>query len=397
MKQNALRIAHVTNNYTPFKGGVVQAIKAIVSQQEKNGHSCMIVTLDFAQQNTEEIFNVSRIPTLFKCTYSGNQIAFPWRVRHYLNAVLTPWKPDILHVHHPFLLGRAAVRLGWQQQIPTVFSFHTMYEEYVHYLKMPYRITKPITRALVRAFCNDLESILVPNAFVKKYVEGHDVRTPITILPNPIGNDILPLIKPSIKTFLTLPIKLLVVSRLVPEKNIEAIIDCMRLLAVDAELIIAGYGYWKSYLEEYIKKSFEGVTRPSITFCINPSRQKIAELYSWADFFLFASTSDTQGLVIAEAMAHGTPVIALKGPGQQEVIIDNYNGFVAESAIHMAALIFRITMNPDLYVTMQKGALTTSQAYRSDVIVTKLNEHYHEVIGRYKPKPWLSVLLKSTV
>ena len=188
MKQNALRIAHITNNYTPFKGGVVQAIKAIVGQQEKHGDNCIIVTLDFAESDAEESFNVCRLPTLFKCTYAENQIAFPWRVKHNVRKVLTTWKPDVLHVHHPFLLGRAALYLARQLQIPTVFSFHTIYEEYIHYVKVPSYIGKPITRALVRDFCNKLESILVPNAIIKKYVEDHDIKTPITILPNPIGN-----------------------------------------------------------------------------------------------------------------------------------------------------------------------------------------------------------------
>ncbi|RTL04329.1 glycosyltransferase [Candidatus Dependentiae bacterium] len=396
MKQNTLRIAHITNNYTPFKGGVVQAIKAIVGQQEQQGNSCLIVTLDFAHNDFQEPFHVHRVPALFRCTYAENQIAFPWRVKHNIRRVLTAWKPDVLHVHHPFLLGPAALRLAQQLHIPTVFSFHTIYEEYIHYIKIPAFIGKPITRALVRSFCNELESILVPNSIIKKYVEKHDIKTPITILPNPIGNDILPHVEPRIKKYLTLPLKLLVVSRLVPEKNIEALIDCMRILAVDAHLIIAGYGYWQVSLEQHIKKNFGNTNHP-ITFCINPSRQKLAELYSWADLFLFASTSDTQGLVIAEAMAHGTPVIALKGPGQEGVIINNYNGFLADSVVHMAALIFRITLNPELYIKMQKGALESSKAYRADTIVKNLNNHYHELIGRYKPKSWYSLFLKSTV
>lgn len=396
MKQNALRIAHITNNYTPFKGGVVQAIKAIVGQQEQQGDSCLIVTLDFAEHDAQERFNVSKVPTFFKCTYAENQIAFPWRVKHNVRKILTEWKPHVIHVHHPFLLGRAALRLAQQLHVPTVFSFHTIYEEYVHYVKIPSFIGRPITRALVRAFCNELESILVPNPIIKKYVENHDIKTPITILPNPIGNDILPYVQPRIKKYLTLPLKLLVVSRLVPEKNLEAIIDCMRILAVDAQLVIAGYGYWQSSLEQHIKKSF-GNAKPPITFCINPTRQRLAELYSWADFFLFTSISDTQGLVLAEAMAHGTPVIALKGPGQEGAIINNYNGFLADSVVHMAALIFRIALNPELYIVMQKGALESSKAYRADTIVKNLNNHYHELIGRYKPKSWYSFFLKSTL
>jgi glycosyltransferase involved in cell wall biosynthesis len=396
MKQQKLRIAHVTNNYTPFKGGVVQAIKAIVGEQERNKDTCLIVTLDFTQEETESSFLVKRIPTFFKCTYAENQIAIPWRMRYNLHNMVVPWQPSIMHVHHPFLLGNSAVNLAQRKHIPTVFSFHTIYEEYVHYLKMTPYISKPITRALVRRFCSKVDTILVPNTFIKKYVEDHDIETPITILPNPIGNDILPTIEPCMKPYLPLPVKLLVVSRLVPEKNIEAIIDCMRILAMQAELVIAGYGYWQSSLEAYIKKSF-GNVKPPITFCINPSRQKLAELYAWADFFLFSSRSDAQGLVIAEAMAHATPVIALKGPGQEGIIVNYFNGFLADSVVEMATIIYRLTLNPDLYITMQKGALNSSQQFRTHTLVQKLNNHYHEIIERYKPKSWYSMFLKSNL
>ncbi|HTM06639.1 MAG TPA: glycosyltransferase [Patescibacteria group bacterium] len=394
MKQQKLRIAHVTNNYTPFKGGVVQAIKAIVREQEKKENSCLIITLDFAQKEGENTSLIKRIPTFFKCTYAENQIAIPWRVRYNLRTILAPWQPSVMHVHHPFLLGRAAVRLANQKQIPVVFSFHTMYEEHVHYIKVTPYISKPIARALVRSFCNKVDNILVPNDIIKKYVEDHDIQTPITILPNPIGNDIVPINEPVIKKYLSLPLKLLIVSRLVPEKNIEAIIDCMRIIAVQAELIIAGYGYWQSSLEVYIKKNFAHISS-SITFCINPNRQKLVELYAWADFFLFASRLDTQGLVIAEAMAHGTPVIALKGPGQDSIIVDYYNGFLVDSVVHMATIIYRLTLNPNMYIAMQKGALETSQKYRAHVIVQQLNDHYHELIEKYKPKSWYSMFLKS--
>jgi glycosyltransferase involved in cell wall biosynthesis len=149
-------------------------------------------------------------------------------------------------------------------------------------------------------------------------------------------------------------------------------------------------------LEAYIKKSF-GNVKPPITFCINPSRQKLAELYAWADFFLFSSRSDAQGLVIAEAMAHATPVIALKGPGQEGIIVNYFNGFLADSVVEMATIIYRLTLNPDLYITMQKGALNSSQQFRTHTLVQKLNNHYHEIIERYKPKSWYSMFLKSNL
>jgi glycosyltransferase involved in cell wall biosynthesis len=391
-----LTIAHITNNYTPFKGGVVQAINATVAQQKNDGHNACIVTLDFIKGLYDDPDHVYRLPTFFKCTYSQNTIAIPWRLNTHMQAILKPLECSIFHIHHPFLLGPAALKIAKKYGIPTLFTFHTLYEEYVHYIKLNPAITKPLTRLIVRSFCNQIDSIVVPNKTIKEYVQNLGVERPILILPSPIGNDIVPTTVPAIVQQVHTPVRLLVVSRLVPEKNIESIIECMAMLPVAATLIIAGYGYWQENLKQYITKLY-GANKAPITFCLNPSRTQLAQLYAWADLFLFSSKTDTQGLVLAEAMAHATPVIALYGPGQQDFVMNGQNGFLVDSSKSMAITIGTISAQPKLFRTLQHGALVTSNQYRTDTIVSKLTQHYYETIAHYKPRNWYKTFLKRVI
>jgi glycosyltransferase involved in cell wall biosynthesis len=192
------------------------------------------------------------------------------------------------------------------------------------------------------------------------------------------------------------PVRLLVVGRLVPEKNIETIIECMTMLSIPVQLVIAGYGYWQTKLQEYIQKLY-GSRKAPITFCLNPSRAELVQLYGWADLFLFSSKTDTQGLVLAEAMAHATPVVAVDGPGQRDIVVNGQNGFLVDSPRHMAVMIGTIVAQPALFRRLQHGAVVTSSHYRTDTIVNKLTQHYYEIVAQYKPRDWYNLFLKRVL
>jgi len=229
-----MRIFFVTNNYIPYSGGVTQAIIATSEELRAQGHQVFIITLDFEPKaqpapSTELRINsasamadkadpeyVIRVPCPITFMYKKNYMAIPWRPTHFITQLLKQYKPDIVHVHHPFLLGVSALHAARACNIPCVFTYHTMYEDYAHYVPLPRYFTKKLISSAVRRFCNGVDGIIAPSNAIKEYLVNQQIKTRITVIPSPLRT-----------IFLTHPTRsahnnnfnLLVVSRFVPEKK----------------------------------------------------------------------------------------------------------------------------------------------------------------------------------
>ena len=105
----------------------------------------------------------------------------------------------------------------------------------------------------------------------------------------------------------------------------------------------------------------------------------LLKLYHTADLFIFSSQTDTQGIVLAEAMSQGLPVIALDGPGQRDIIINGINGFIIENAKQAATKIINIANNAELHKKLSSGACATAQHYHADSIIKQLLNFYHAI------------------
>src|SRR5579863_5217442 len=154
-----MRIFFVTNYYTPYSGGVTQSIIAITDALRTQGHEVFIITLDF-EPKTKSAPNVIRVPCPIRFMYKKNYMAIPWRPTYFITQLLRQYKPDIVHVQHPFLLGTSGLRAARACNIPCVFTYHTMYEDYAHYVPLPHRFTKKLISSAVRRFCNNVDGII---------------------------------------------------------------------------------------------------------------------------------------------------------------------------------------------------------------------------------------------
>src|ERR1700722_5551560 len=319
-----MRILFVTNNYTPYAGGVVKSIQATVDALHHQGHEVFIVTLDFLGSLHDDPSYVFRIPSLIRFTYKQNYMAIAWRPRHYLEWYIKQLSPDVIHVHHPFLLGFLAAQLAKKHKIPVVLTYHTLYEQYAHYVPVPSGFAAWMIRIVVARFCKQVDGIIVHSqAVFACVVYGY---APLMILPSGVSAPFLS-IPFQRKTISAHPVRLLVVSRLVPEKNITWLLDLIALMPeVPVTLTIVGFGMLYDELRDYAYTTLQLGSR--VCFVYKPSLDALLEQYRSAHLFLFSSTSDTQALVLAEAMASGTPVIALDGPGQRDIIEDGYDGFM---------------------------------------------------------------------
>jgi 1,2-diacylglycerol 3-alpha-glucosyltransferase len=174
--------------------------------------------------------------------------------------------------------------------------------------------------------------------------------------------------------------ELLCVSRFAPEKNLYFLLDLFSIISEqNYRFTLIGFGQELEGLRNYAFKKL-AIDDRKIQFIIKPSKQEISKWYAQADLFLFSSQTETQGLVLAESMAHGTPVVALRGPGVNDIVITGYNGFLVNSAPEMINCIKMLKARPDLLKQLQEGAWHTSDLYRPSNIAKELHNFYNKII-----------------
>ncbi len=369
-----LTIFMVTNNYTPYSGGVVSSLTTSTLQLRALGHTVIIVTLDFlGQQISEE--GVIRIPCPLRFSYKNNPMAVPIGAQWHILKLIHHYAPDIIHVHHPFLLCTSAVRAACREKIPVVFTHHTRYDQYVHYVPLPKQFTKPIVKKWVAHFCSKVTGLIAPSESIKHLVKAQTVSQHLAVIPSGIMPVyILPQF--TYKPTKGKQLELLSVSRFVPEKNIPFLLNACTYLTVPFRLTLIGFGQETEALKDYAYTKL-AFSPDHVQFIIKPPRTSIADWYRRADIFIFASTTETQGLVLAEAMASGTPVIAVNGTGVCDIVQEGINGFLVSSPHDMAQKIEHVAESPELFKILQKNAWNTARDYYPEKTAQRLVEFYY--------------------
>jgi len=372
-----LKIAIVTNNYTPYSGGVVSSIKSLFESLEEQNHIPFIVTLDFLNKKFPESDNIFRMSCPIKFTYKQNSMAIPFWPELEMAEIIKSEKPDIIHSQHPFLLGVNALNVSKKMQIPIVFTYHTQYENYAHYIPLPGIFTKPIISTLVKSYCKKVQGVIFPSLSIAKTASclnlQNSIVVPSGILPLYFSSE--PILKQN-RTF-----ELLTVSRFTKEKNILFLLDVFaQLKQEDFIFRLIGYGSELNFLKYYAYEKLK-LSKERVIFIEKPSKDLLAYTYKKSDLFIFASRTETQGLVLAEAMAGSCPVIALNASGSCDIVDNGINGFLVGSIEEMVLKINYLKNEPDLCLQMQKQAWLKSKNYDSKNLTLNLVDFYNKILA----------------
>lgn len=362
----------VTNNYTPYAGGVVKSIDILCNELIKKGHAVYIITLNFLGTQHNDPSYVLRIPSLCRFRYKGNYYALAWLPQAYMRRLILTLKPDIIHVHHPFYVGAIAARLARFYNIGCVFTYHTQYEQYAHYVPLlPKIIGQFCIKKKVQRFCQKISAIVVPTESIQQKLLSEGITTPLFVVASAIDEHFFVYVP----RIVTKPVQLLTVSRFAVEKNIPFLLHTMTLLGQDFHLKLVGYGFLLSSLRRYAYREL-GLSAQRVSFVVQPTKEELFWLYKQAHIFLFASKTETQGLVLAQALATGLPVIALNAHGSSDTIVHGNNGFLVESEQEMQQVIQYCVDNTQAYTTVQKKAYKSADHYTSDIFVQNIERIY---------------------
>jgi glycosyltransferase involved in cell wall biosynthesis len=326
-----VRVALFTNNYLPFCGGVTVSVETLRQGLEARGHEVWVFAPHFPGAE-ESSPRVVRYPSLPAATYPEFAVAVPWAPG--IGRLVRRLDFDVFHAHHPFLLGPVARRLARRTRRPVVFTYHTRYEKYAHYVPITPRLVRGAAVALSRRFAAGCDAVVAPSALIRDELRGRGVRTRIAVIPTGIDlGRFRPGARREARAALGLDAEsavVLYVGRLDREKSVDRVLAAFAHIAATvpaARLVLAGQGTEGGRLRAEV-----GASRLArrVHFLGVLPHDALPPVYQAADVFLFASETETQGLVLAEAAACGVPSVAVSAPGCDEVVRDGATGLLTK-------------------------------------------------------------------
>lgn len=378
-----MRIAMFTNNYKPYIAGVPVSIEHLADALRNQGHTVYVFAPSYENQVEEEF--VIRYPS-FPVKIAGAPVPNVL-TKLFLKKVIEH-DIEIIHVHHPAIVGNVALSIRKKLGIPVVFTYHTRYEEYLHYVK-PLQKFEEYTKAVdcyLTHFCNRCDMIVAPTPGIRAYLLEKQIDTPIGIMPTGIPEDSY---RPDAERASAIREQYLLgadylfctVSRLAKEKNLDFQLEALQQLKLRMKQrgksfrhLIIGNG---PEMENLLSRVKELGLEENIVLTGNIENQEIKNYQAAADLFLFTSKSETQGIVLLEAMAAGNPVIALDATGVRDIVENGKNGYMTEEEKGAwSGRILEVMENEVLRSRMRKEALKTAAAY-SESSVAELAELYY--------------------
>jgi len=321
-----MNILMMTNTYKPLVGGLEKSVSSFTKEFREAGHRVIIVAPEFPDMQPEK--DVIRIPAMKN--FNGTDFSVQLPIQGTLTEALGDFCPQIVHSQHPFLIGDTALRIASKYNVPLVFTHHSLYEENVHYMPGNIEALKRFMIELSTGYANLADHVFAPSESVMLMMKERGVTSAIDVVPTGIYTD--QFARGAGKTFrkkLDIPPDVFVVGhvgRLAPEKNLEFVTRAVaQFLKKEpkAHFLIGGTGPSEESIKEIMAQ--EGVS-DRLHLAGMLKGKDLVNAYHAMDVFVFASQSETQGLVVTEAMAAGIPVAAVDAPGVREVVKDGVNG-----------------------------------------------------------------------
>lgn len=394
-----MNIGIFTNNYLPNPYGVSGSIESFRKQFEKAGHRVFIFAPRWKGYKDENPNacppsatplgvgrRVFRYPSLDIKIKFRFPLAIPYSRE--LDRIISQLYLDIIHSQHPNLLGTAARKWARKKNIPLVFTWHTLYDQYAHFAKfIPQKIAANYIIKKAVKYANACDQVIVPTESVKGIIKKWGVSNKnIEAIPTGVEEEFYQNAnrnsmreKYGIKSD---EILLLLVSRLTAEKNVEFLLDAVIEILQNrnnVKFLIAGDGNLVSKLRKMVMGG--GVGEKVIFEGIIP-RSEIKNYYAAGDIFVYASKSETQGMIITEAMYAGLPIVAVNATGICDLVENNINGFlVSEDKNEFAEAVNKLIDDSNLRNGFSEASgRIAREKYTDKVCAEKMMEVYEHLI-----------------
>lgn len=390
-----MRIGIFTDTYPPYINGVSTSIIMLEQALRKKGHSVYIVTVNSEKYSYEDSDRIIRIPGIPIGIYDYRLTGvYP------LKAIskIKKWNLDVIHSHTEFGVGTFARIIAKQLNIPLVHTYHTMYEDYVHYITKGYFLTpgKKIVEYLTKFYCDKTatELIVPTQKAYDLFKEKYKVDRNIHIVPTGIeverfykeNNQIDKVneLRKKLNIKDGIPI-ILSVGRIAEEKSVDFLIENhVEILKQNkALLLVIGDG---PDLEDYKKLANKLKLEDNIMFTGKVPFEEMHLYYQLATIFVTASRTETQGLTVIEAMAASIPVVVADDESFKTVVIDGLNGKLFSNKKEYVKSIITLLNDQEVLSRMSKQARITSETHSSKYFAEQVLAVYRKAIGPKRKK-----------
>ena len=392
-----MTIGIFTETYTPYISGLVTSEVMLKNALEKKGHTVYVVTanLESFHYEYDEVERILKIPGIPTGIYDSRLTSiYPIKA---INKIRS-WKLDVIHSQTEFAIGSFARLFAKQYGIPIVHTYHTMYEDYVHYITKGHfnRSSRKIVEYLTKFYCDKtITELIVPtkkayDLFKQKY----NVQRNIHIIPTGIEIDRFYMENVDLKKVVSLKKKynikkndfiLIFVGRIAEEKNIPFIIDVMSSLInkySNLKMLIIGDGPDKERYEEYSRKKR---CDENIFFTGKVKWDDIPAYYNIGSAFISASTTETQGLTIIEAMSASLPAITIDDESFSGTVVDGLNGYLFRNVEDCLKKVELLLTDKKKLKYLSDGARVSAESHSSKYFAERVLDVYRDAIINRKP------------
>ena len=351
-----MNILLVSDVYFPRVNGVSTSIRTFVEQLQNQGHTVHLIAPDYGQGITgltEDEGWITRVSSRSIYFDPEDKLMKYGEILRLL-PTLKSKKFDLVHIHTPFIAHFAGLKIAKKLGLPVLETYHTFFEDYLHhYLPwIPKFAAKSLARFISKKQCNQLDAIIAPSQPMLDVLRGYGVSVPAEVIATGLqASSFAEADGDAFRQKYKIPLSkqmLLYVGRVAHEKNIGFLLKVVKQLSVQQSeilLVITGEGPAEQSLHQQVQTL--GLEK-SVQFIGYLDRNtELNACYKAADIFVFASKSETQGLVLLEAMAQGTPVVAIAELGTASILVEGQGAHIAiEDEKQFAQKVNELLMNP---------------------------------------------------
>lgn len=385
-----MNIGIFTDTYYPEVNGVANSTYQLKKALEELGHIVYVFTVSNPNviEYEKNVIRMHSIPFIFlkdrRISYS--LVSF-WRKK------IEKYNLDIIHTQTEFSLGHMGKRIARYLRIPMIHTYHTIYEDYTHYLKLPMnKSIKNVVKKLSRHCCDNAECVIVPTDKVKNLLHSYNVNRDIIVQPTGIELDKFTNIDflhvEQLKKKYNISDSdntMIYVGRLAEEKNLKEIINFMpyiKEIDYNVKLIVVGSGPYRETLESCIE---ELKLENNVIFTGSVPWENIQDYYALGKVFISASTSETQGLTYIEALATGRPILVRNDKCLEGVLQQGINGYGYSDLMQFIMYYKKLFLEGE-YNIMAHNTVSSIDAYSSKRFAQNIEEIYNFALTYYNRK-----------
>lgn len=379
-----LRIAMFSDSALPILNGVSLSIDALIRELRRQGHSVHLFTAAYPHHRETDP-NIVRMRALTTPWTPDYPLALPPFLRPLRE--FRKHEFDVVHTHTPFTIGFVGLRWAESHEIPIVSTYHTLYDRYAHYIPyFPKRYVRFKIAKHTNFYYNSVDRVICPSKAAMRWLLRHAVHRPIDVIPTGCFDRKM-LERAECRRALGIAPDervLLYVGRLAREKNLDMLFEMARIVFKKdpySVLYLVGDG---PYRDECLRSANRLGIGDRVRFAGFVPREDVDEYYAAADLFVFPSMTETQGLVVQEAMAYGLPAIVVVGGGAGEGVVDGENGFlVRNEAQAFADRTLEVLSDDRIAASLSANAIRSVQDRTAGAMAQRVSDVYRRAISEH--------------